>query len=186
MSKSRLPAQKIRKQAAPRLGPGLHLVHVDLGVELGATGRDERAVSHDGAASGPIPQGPRPRIGNATMVRTLDGRRLTAAIADDVDVGLVDECRRRSRTMIAVDTSRGPTIVGALQTQRTIEHEADGTLVLSGKSVRVVAEQAISIEAGTATSVALESTGKARMTGDRMVIDMSANVRVLSALVQLP
>lgn len=157
MSKSRLPAKKARKSAAAELGPGLHLVHVDLG-------------------SGDV----------TTTVRTLDGRRLTAVIADEVDVALVDECRQKSRRMLACDTSRGPTLVGALQTRRTIEHDPDGSLVLAGKSVRIVAEQAVSIEAGTATQVALDASGKARMTGDRMVIDMSANVRVLSALVQLP
>ena len=38
----------------------------------------------------------------------------------------------------------------------------------------------------TSASMQLDANGKARLTGDRMVIDMSANVRVLSALVQLP
>jgi len=141
---------------APGLGPGLHLVHVDLGT------------------------------GQATTVRTLDGRRLTAAIADDVDTALVDECRRKGRTMLACDTSRGPTLMGALQTHRTIEHEPDGSLVIAAKSVRIAADEGVSLEAGTSASMALSANGKARMTGDRMVIDMSANVRVLSALVQLP
>jgi hypothetical protein len=145
-----------RKLRAVLLGPGLHLVHVHLGA------------------------------GDATAVRTLDGRQLTAVLADDVDLGLVEECRRTGRTMLACDTGRGPTLVGALQTARSIEHDPDGNLVLSAKNVRIVAEQRITLEAGANASMALESTGRARLTGDRMVVDMSANVRVLSALVQLP
>jgi hypothetical protein len=139
------------------LGPGLHLVHVHLGAG-----------------------------GDATMVRALDGRQLAAVIADEVDPGLVEECRRKGRMMLACDTRRGPTLVGALQTARSIEHEPDGSLVISAKSVRIASEEGITLEAGASASMALESTGKARLTGDRMVIDMSANVRVLSALVQLP
>lgn len=76
--------------------------------------------------------------------------------------------------------------MGALQTRKTIEQAPDGTLVLAAKTVRISAEESVTLEAGQAASVALASTGKARMTGDRMVIDMSANVRVLSALVELP
>jgi hypothetical protein len=88
--------------------------------------------------------------------------------------------------MIACDTERGVTIVGALQTAPSVEREPDGTLVLSGTRVRILAEKGVSVEAGAAASMALESTGKARLAGDRMVIDMSSNVRVLSALVELP
>ena len=148
-----------KQRPSPRaegLGPGLHLVHVDLG------------------------------SGQATTVRTLDGRRLAAALGDDLDAALVDECRRTGRMMIACDTSRGPTLMGALQTRKAVEHDPDGNLVIAAKSVRIAAEEGVSLEAGASASLALSSAGKARMTGDRMVIDMSANVRVLSALVELP
>lgn len=149
-------SRKTPRNDAATLGVGLHLVHVDLGAE------------------------------RATAVRTLDGRRLTALFHEDVDPALVEECRRTGRLMIACDTERGPTLMGALQTRKTIEQAPDGTLVLAAKTVRISAEESVTLEAGQAASVALASTGKARMTGDRMVIDMSANVRVLSALVELP
>jgi hypothetical protein len=154
-TENKQPSQRAPRRASG-LGPGLHLVHVDLG------------------------------SGQATTVRTLNGRRLTAAIADDVDTDLVDECRRKGRLMLACDTSRGPTLMGALQTRRTIEHEPDGSLVIAAKRVRIAADEGVSLEAGQSASMTLSANGKARMTGDRMVIDMSANVRVLSALVQLP
>lgn len=156
MAKGKSTVARTPKQAAERLGPGLHLVHLDLGTP------------------------------DATTVRTLDGRRLTAVLADEVDPRLLVECRRAGRPVIACDTDRGPTVVGALQTAPSVQHEPDGTLVLEGKRVRIVAEKGVTVEAGTAASMALESTGKARLVGDRMVIDMSANVRVLSALVELP
>lgn len=155
-----MPAAKLSnkrtKAEASALGPGLHLVTLDLG-----------------------------RAGE-TRVRTLDGRILRAAISEDVAPDLVAECRRSSRPMIACDTSRGPTIMGALQTQPSLVREPDGTVVLTGKRVRIAAEDRVLIEAGDAANVVLEAPGKARMVGDRLVIDMSSNVRVLSALVELP
>ncbi|HZF52558.1 MAG TPA: hypothetical protein VE093_28080 [Polyangiaceae bacterium] len=156
MAKGKTGVAKKSKSAAPRLGPGLHLVHLDLGAA------------------------------DAPTVRTLDGRRIGAVVADGVDPGLLAECRRAGRTMIACDTERGVTIVGALQTAPSVEREPDGTLILEGTRVRIVAERGVSVEAGTGASMALESTGKARIAGDRMVLDMSSNVRVLSALVELP
>jgi hypothetical protein len=156
MTKIKQALAKKPKKALDCLGPGLHLVHVDLGTR------------------------------DATVVRTLDGRRLPAVVADEVSPTLVVECRRDGRTMIACDTLRGPTIVGALQTAPSIAPEPDGTLVLQGTRVRIVAEKGVTLEAGTRASMALEATGKARLVGERMVIDMSSNVRVLSALVELP
>ncbi|HSN99769.1 MAG TPA: hypothetical protein VLS89_15845 [Candidatus Nanopelagicales bacterium] len=156
MAKGKTTLSKRPEPTPERLGPGLHLVHLDLG------------------AAG------------ATAVRTLDGRRLAAFVADEVDPALIAECRRAGRPMIACDAERGPTIVGALQTAPSVQRERDGTLVLSGKRVRVVAEQGVTLEAGAAAAMSLEASGKARVVGDRMVIDMSSNVRVLSALVELP
>ena len=156
MTKAKQAVARKPKKAPERLGPGLHLVHVDLGTR------------------------------DATMVRTLDGRRLSAILADEVSPLLLAECRRAGRMMIVCETQHGPTIVGALQTAPAIAHEPDGTLVLEAVRVRITADEGITLEAGTRAKIALESTGKARLVGDRMVIDMSSNVRVLSALVELP
>lgn len=156
MAKAKRTLARGPKAGTERLGPGLHLVHLDLGPA------------------------------DAPMVRTLDGRRIAALVGDGVDPRLIAECRRAGRAMIACDLERGVTIVGALQTAPSVEREPDGTLLLEGTRVRIVAEKGVTVEAGEAASMALESTGKARMVGDRMVIDMSSNVRVLSALVELP
>jgi hypothetical protein len=156
MAKTTIATVKREKTGPALLGPGLHLVTLD----LGAAGE--------------------------ARVRTLDGRCLSAFVSEDVAPELVAECRRGSRPMIACDTPRGPTIVGALQTQPSITREPDGTLVLEGKRVRIAAKDRVLIEAGEAAQVSLEASGKARIVGDRMVIDVSSNVRVLSALVELP
>jgi N-acetylmuramic acid 6-phosphate (MurNAc-6-P) etherase len=87
--------------------------------------------------------------------------------------------------VILADTPRGPTIVGALQTARAVSVEPDGTVALEGKAIRIRADKAISLETG-ASAVRLEESGRVRAEGHRMVIDMSSNVRVLSALVELP
>jgi hypothetical protein len=156
MGKAKTTEVRRMKPEAERLGPGLHLVHLDLGAA------------------------------DSLVVRTLEGKRLTAVVDEGVDAGLLSECRRKGRRMIACDTERGVMIVGALQTAPSMEREADGTLVLEGTRVRIVAEEGLSVEAGAGASMALEATGKARLAGDRLVLDMSANVRVLSALVELP
>jgi len=147
---------KKTKPGTEQLGPGLHLVHLDLSSD------------------------------DSIMVRTIDGQRIVAVLGDGVDLRLVDECRRAGRPMIACDMERGVTVMGALQTTPTVEREPDGTLVLEGTRVRIVAEKGVTMEAGTNASLALEATGKTRMVGDRLVLDMSSNVRVLSALVELP
>jgi len=156
MAKAKRTFAREPRARAERLGPGLHLVYLDLGPA------------------------------DAPVVRTLDGRRIAASIGDGVDPRLIAECRRTGRMMIVCEMERGVTIVGALQTAPSVEREPDGTLLLEGTRVRIVAEKGVTVEAGANASMALESTGKARMVGDRMVIDMSSNVRVLSALVELP
>src|SRR5262245_42380790 len=144
MAKARMGMEKRGRTAPASLGPGLHLVTLD----LGAAGE--------------------------TRVHTLDGRRMAAVVSEDVAPELVAECRRASRPMIASDTPRGPTIVGALQTQPSLLREPDGTVVLEGKRVRIAAEDRVLIEAGEAAHVSLEAPGKARIAGDRMVIDVSS------------
>lgn len=146
---------KRNTEARPALGPGLHAGTIEL------------------------------RSGRSYRVRTTAGARLRAALGDGVDPGLADECLRASRLVILCDTERGPTIVGALQTTRSIVHEPDGTLAIEGKTIRLRAEKSLRIEAGP-VSLTLDAAGTARAEGDRMVIDMSSNVRVLSALVELP
>jgi hypothetical protein len=146
------------------LGPGLHGATLEMSLQ-------------------PAPGARRAERG--WRVRTLLGERLTAIAADSVEPALLDECLRSGRWVLLADTDRGPTILGALQTSRGVEMDADGTAVLRARTVRISAEKALTVEAGS-TSIRLDESGAARAQGDRMVIDMGSHVRVLSALVELP
>jgi hypothetical protein len=147
---------KARKPKTNRaLGPGLHALHIDLFAD------------------------------GECRVRTLTGERMRAVVGDAVDPALVEECLRFGRMVIGADTERGPTVIGALQTTRSLSHEPDGTVVLEAKEIRLRARERVRVEAG-ASSLSLQKAGRSNLRGERLVIDMSSNVRVLSALVELP
>lgn len=144
-----------RTRRAPTLGPGLHVAKLEL------------------------------RSGGSYRIRTLSGVRLKAVLSEEVDELLVEECLRGNRSVIVVETSRGPTILGALQTTRSVVHEPNGVLRIEGQEIRLRAGARLVLEAGV-SSLRLDKSGAVRAEGDRMVIDMGSNVRVLSALVELP
>jgi hypothetical protein len=125
------------------------------------------------------------RVGAKVRLRCLDGRRVMAVLADGLDARLADECLRSGRMVVACDGPWGPTVAGALQTELPVFREVNGTVVVDGKEIRLTAARRLVIEAGT-SSLRLEHEGVVRAEGNRMVIDMGANVRVLSALVELP
>lgn len=144
-----------KSKRSSALGPGLHVAKIEL------------------------------RSGRSFRIRTLTGVRTKAVVGDEVDEALVEECLRGSRSVIVADTSRGPTILGALQTTRSMVHEPDGGLRIEGKEIRLRAGTRIVLEAGNC-ALRVENGGVMRAEGDRMVIDMGSNVKVLSALVELP
>jgi hypothetical protein len=160
MAKSRTSTKRApRKTPAPRaleaLGPGLHAGFIEM--------------SLDGTYG----------------VRLASGARGTAVLGDGVEPELAEECKRDSRLVVLCDTERGPTIVGALQTARSVVRTADGALSISARTIRLQAEERLQIEAGR-VALRVDKGGEMRAQGDKMVIDMGSNVRVLSALVELP
>ena len=155
---ARSKTTRLRRKAPspmPALGPGLHAGWIEL------------------------------RGNGAFRVRTMTGERMSAVLGDDVDVALAEECLRASRLVILADTDRGPTILGALQTTRSLVREPDGTVSLKAKSIRLQVDESMVLEAGPVV-LKLNADGTMRTEGNRMVIDMGSNVRVLSALVELP
>jgi hypothetical protein len=118
-------------------------------------------------------------------VRILSGPSAMAVLGDGVDPVLAMDCLRDGRTVMVADTSRGPTILGALQTTRGLERTPDGTLVVEAKRIRLRAKEAVVIETENA-SLRIRADGTVETEGEKMVIDMSSNLRVLSALVELP
>lgn len=118
-------------------------------------------------------------------VRLLTGDRATATLAPGVQPDLALECLRTSRMVLLIDSDRGPMIAGALQTSVPVERDPDGIVEVRAKEIRLRADKALLIEAGPVT-IRADETGALRMEGDRMVLDMAALVRVLSARMELP
>jgi hypothetical protein len=157
MAKKRLTSSAARKKIIDpnALGPGLHGGTIEL------------------------------KSGRTYQVRTIDGQRVPAALADTVDPALADDCLRTGRLVVVMDTPKGPAIAGALQTSLPIAQDRDGVLAVTAKEVRLRADQLALIEVGP-VSLSAEASGALRLEGDRLVIDMGALVRVLSARVELP
>lgn len=118
MTAKKTSAKKTIAQAAPKLGPGLHLAKIEL------------------------------RSGDAWRVRILGGGAMLAELDDEVDVELAKECLARGRRVVVVNGERGPVIAGALQTSRPLAKEADGQLAIRAKTIRLKADQRLVLESG--------------------------------------
>jgi len=118
-------------------------------------------------------------------VRLLDGAVVPAMLDEDVDPTLAEECLRRGRRVIVAAEGRGVVILGALQTERPLSRERDGTLAISAKRIRLKAEQALVLESGDA-ALRLAPEGVVKLEGDKMVVDVGGLVRFLSARVEFP
>jgi hypothetical protein len=156
MNKRTAPARKARKpRSAAALGPGLHAGVIEL------------------------------RSQDTFRVRMLDGTVVSARPDDGVDPELLRDCLRNGRRVIVADGGDGPLLLGALQTARPVARDVDGNLTLSGKRVRLKAEQALVLECGEG-AVRLDSAGALRLEGDRLVVDIGSLVRFLAARVEFP
>jgi len=125
------------------------------------------------------------RTKDGFRVRSLQGDRFNAVLGDGVEPELAEECLRTGKMAIVCQTVRGPAIMGALQTTRSVVRDANGAVLLDAETIKLRAKQRVLLQAGEVTLI-LDESGHLRTTGERMVIDMSSNVKVLSALVELP
>jgi hypothetical protein len=125
------------------------------------------------------------RSGDRYRVRTTGGLGLIADVAPGVERAFVDECLRQGRLVVLVDGEDRPTIAGALQTSRAFGVDPDGQLSVNASAIRLKAEQTLRIEAGE-VAITVDRAGVLRLEGDKMVIDMGALIRLLSARVELP
>jgi hypothetical protein len=125
------------------------------------------------------------RAGDSYRIRVVSGERVSATVHESVEPALVEECMRDGRMVLVCQAERGPMIFGAVQTTRALACNADGTLAISTKEIRLSAEKTLRIEAGPVT-ISVDSSGTLRLQGDRMVLDMGALIRLLAARVELP
>jgi hypothetical protein len=152
------------------LGPGLHAAYVEAYEPI------------------PRPSPPSPHTAPPTLafrVRTLADTRLSAILADGVEPALLEHCLRSNQLVMLSDSPRGVLILGALQIQQTLQRDPDGTLVIEARRIELRATEEFRAQSGSA-ALKLQAEGKVRVNGHRMLIDVDTNVRVLSALVELP
>jgi hypothetical protein len=126
------------------------------------------------------------RLGSSYRVRLLQGAQARATLAPGVSPALIDECQQTRRLVMLSDGKQGPVILGALQTAPApYVNTATGKLELEAEHIALKANTTIELRVGSA-SVALAKSGVARVEGSRMVLDVNALLRVLSAKVELP
>jgi hypothetical protein len=118
-------------------------------------------------------------------VRLGDGRRMTLALGHGVSAELARECLRSSRPVIVSVEEGEPVILGALQTHPTPTVDDEGKLAIFAKDIRLSAERSLLVESGGA-ELKLDPKGGVRLQGNRLVVDIAALVRFLSARVELP
>lgn len=155
------------------LGPGLHPVVVQRALPPSPLPRSGLSSSRPAGGSGGF------------QVVTLAGQSLEAKLGDGVARALAEQCLRTGRFMLAAQSPRGVLLLGALQTELGPETQPDGTLVIAAKRIELRAEEELRARGGT-SALKLQAEGKVRLNGHRLTIDMDTNVRVLSALVELP
>lgn len=143
-------------KAASQLAPGLHAAHIEMGAK------------------------------SSYRVRLTTGEIVAARLAPGVEKAFVEECLRARRTVLVSGGADGePVILGALQTARSVERDAQDTLRLGGRRVELRADESVSIQVGGAT-MTMDKGGAVRLAGNKLTMDIAEVVRVLSALVELP
>lgn len=139
-----------------------------------------------GLAAGTIEMG----AGQEFRVRMTTGELVRAHLAPGVDPALAMECISMKRMVILAGTGAEPLILGALQTGITPQLDSNGDLHLRGRHVRLDADDKLELRAGPTgegqASLHLDKGGKIRIRGERMMMNVTASLRVHSALVELP
>jgi hypothetical protein len=154
------PASAVGEAEVPsvRLQPGLHGGFVD---------------AHD-ARDGSL------------RVTLMDGRRTRAALASHVHPDLVTQCITQ-RSMVLLSDGDPPCVVGALQTAPSPVVESGGAVSIAADRIHLRANQELRLEAGVNTVlIEMGDDGKVRLRCERGIFDVAANLRIYSALVELP
>jgi hypothetical protein len=114
-------------------------------------------------------------------VHTFAGERTEARLARDVDEALAEECLREQRTVLVTQGEDGvPVILGALQTS------GSGAAARScGKRIEIEAEEGLVLRVGKAALV-MEKDGTVKLVGQKMSMNLTEVVRVLSTRCELP
>jgi hypothetical protein len=120
--------------------------------------------------------------GETFRVRTRRGARVRARLDEDVSRELIESCLKTGQRVLVLDDGDGPVIVGAIETKTP---PSDRPVILEGKDIRLRATDSLTLEVGEST-LRMEKAGLMRLEGNRLVVDVAALMRVLSARVELP
>lgn len=123
-------------------------------------------------------------------VRLTSGELVRAVLAPGVEPALALDCITHKRIVILAGGGEAPLILGALQTGITPQIDTNGNLHLRARQVYLEADEQLELRAGQTgepqTALKLDRNGKIRLRGERMLMNVTANLRVHSALVELP
>lgn len=125
------------------------------------------------------------REGSGFTVRTLDGQIWKAACGDQVEDAFVEECLAERRTILVSPSAEGVTILGAIQSRRTVVRDGHDTVRVEGRRIEIDAKDGISLKVGK-SALRLDPHGNVRVVGQKMTMDVAELVRVLAALCELP
>ncbi len=113
------------------------------------------------------------------------GGHVRARVEKGLSPRFVEKCMRTGQKMLLMDTPRGPEIMGALHAPRELPGGEEDSLDLKGKTIRIRASEEVQIQVGK-SMLKLDKHGAVRLEGRRMVMDVAALLRILSARVELP
>lgn len=123
-------------------------------------------------------------------VRLTSGEALYACVAPDVDRELLLDCLHGKRVVLLAPGRPLAMILGALQTRRAIDLDADGDLVVRARRIRLEVREEFDVqtlgEGAGKCGVRVRDDGQVRICGERLEMSALASVRVHSASVELP
>lgn len=147
---------RARKQAAPALAPGIHLGRIEM---------------LSGAVYS-VSVGPR--------------RSVMVELAEGFEAAFAEECLREQRPVIvSVDEDGRAVLAGALQTTRGVSRDREGSARIEATRLDLRAEEGATIAVGR-TLLRIDRRGAVKIVGDKMTLDITEVVRVLSARCELP
>ncbi len=126
------------------------------------------------------------RAGERFHVRTLEGLRVEARLAPEVEEAFAEECLREHRTVLVAPGAEGTAILlGALQTARGVSRDRHGMTRIDGRRIELEAEDGLVLRVGKSKFI-LDRQGTVKVVGRKMTMDLSDLVQVLSLRCTLP
>ncbi len=113
-------------------------------------------------------------------------RAVVAELADGFEPAFAEECLREQRpVLVSVDEDGRVVLAGALQTSRSVSRDREGSARIEAKRLDLRAEDGATITVGR-TMLRIDRHGAVKIVGDKMTLDITEVVRVLSARCELP